>query len=173
MDTIIVLKDGRVVENGSYGEIQLRAPNLIEEAEANPGTGMESSNEDSVHREQAESDILSLVANGEEATPEKVASWKQIGSWSVYRYYYRSAGASSMLLWALSTIVAAVSSNYARKSTTTSYHPAQPLSQPLALWLQRWAAANERAPNQQLGLYLGVYGLIFIVSTASMLAECW
>jgi ATP-binding cassette subfamily C (CFTR/MRP) protein 1 len=42
-----------------------------------------------------------------------------------------------------------------------------------ALWLQWWVEANERQPNQHLGLYLGIYGMIFALSMVGMLGGCW
>lgn len=42
-----------------------------------------------------------------------------------------------------------------------------------AVWLKLWSDANERAPNQQLGMYVGVYAVLGVSGTFCMTAACW
>lgn len=42
-----------------------------------------------------------------------------------------------------------------------------------ALWIEKWTEANEGSPNQQTGLYLGVYAMLVVVSIAGTAGECW
>ncbi|XP_044722253.1 ABC transporter transmembrane domain-containing protein [Hirsutella rhossiliensis] len=80
---------------------------------------------------------------------------RRSGSWSVYGYYCRSAGNVPLIFWASFTIIGAVATNYA------------------PLWIQKWTEDNKARPNQDLGLYLGVYAMLFGVSTAATAGECW
>lgn len=43
----------------------------------------------------------------------------------------------------------------------------------IAVWLKLWSDANEQAPNQQLGMYVGVYAVLGVSGTLCMTAECW
>ncbi|THC95864.1 hypothetical protein EYZ11_004642 [Aspergillus tanneri] len=40
------------------------------------------------------------------------------------------------------------------------------------VWVQRWAAANEKRPNENLGLYMGVYVFIALVAEISLFVGC-
>ena len=36
-----------------------------------------------------------------------------------------------------------------------------------------WAASNVTAPNQKLGYYLGIYGLLGVMALISLVVSCW
>lgn len=42
-----------------------------------------------------------------------------------------------------------------------------------AVWVQWWVDANEKAPNQNLGLYIGIYALLITLSIAGLTLCCW
>ena len=42
-----------------------------------------------------------------------------------------------------------------------------------AIWIERWSNANSAEPNQQLGLYLGVYAALCFVAILGMAGELW
>lgn len=119
----MVLEKGQVVDHGSYDEIILRTPDLIEE-EVSPASDITFVDAQPNFDEQTHPDNENASLLSEERVQEEVLSWKQDGSWSVYSYYYKSAGTLSIFLWALCTIISAVSTNYARKSNARNYSSA-------------------------------------------------
>ena len=50
---------------------------------------------------------------------------------------------------------------------------AQGTDSKLAIWVDRWTASNETAPNQHLGFYLGVYSVFVVLSNLGVALECW
>lgn len=42
-----------------------------------------------------------------------------------------------------------------------------------AIWFQWWVEANEETPNENLGLYLGIYGLLSFSSLTAIIIACW
>lgn len=47
------------------------------------------------------------------------------------------------------------------------------LTHSIAIWIQQWTMANEKHPNEQLGLYLGVYAILVALSVVGVSGECW
>jgi hypothetical protein len=43
----------------------------------------------------------------------------------------------------------------------------------IAIWVKWWAASNTEAPNQRLGYYLGIYGLLGAGALFSLVISCW
>jgi ATP-binding cassette subfamily C (CFTR/MRP) protein 1 len=43
----------------------------------------------------------------------------------------------------------------------------------IAWWVKKWAAFNQDHPNQQLGLYLGVYGFLGALALVFLIISCW
>jgi hypothetical protein len=42
-----------------------------------------------------------------------------------------------------------------------------------AVWLQQWSDYNEKHPNQKLGLYIGVYAVLFSIGVFGLIFSCW
>lgn len=42
-----------------------------------------------------------------------------------------------------------------------------------ALFLEWWSSANLKRPNQDIGMYLGVYCMLGVLSLLSLTAACW
>ncbi|POR31354.1 Uncharacterized protein TPAR_08439 [Tolypocladium paradoxum] len=155
MDSIAILDGGRLADYGSYDEVLSRSAALIEQAEVAEDLSPRSSNDIANTNEQP---ITESAPHAEDAggMPLDVpTSARRSGSWSVYTYYARSAGAASVFFWALFTVIGAVATNYT------------------ALWIQEWTKSNEEEPNDNLGLHLGVYALLVVLSTAGAAGECW
>jgi hypothetical protein len=49
----------------------------------------------------------------------------------------------------------------------------EPILTVLAIWVKWWAASNDEAPNQKLGYYLGIYGLLGAGALISLVVSCW
>ncbi|EED22270.1 ATP-binding cassette transporter, putative [Talaromyces stipitatus ATCC 10500] len=152
-DGIIVLDQGEVAAMGSYDEIIIQKPEIA--------LKLQTDGEDSFqHGGPSE---LSLTSNERNAHIDEIEPTdnkkddhsRQQGSWSVYGYYFDSAGYTLLLFFlAFATI----------EAFCTSFQ---------TLWMQWWVEANEEQPNQQLGMYLGVYAMIFGLTLLAIVAGCW
>ena len=116
MDTIVVLESGKVADFGSYEEVRLRSAGLIEQAAA----VLNLSDSVSGDIDEADDEPTSKASNVSDVEADEMAIQKanlsrQNGSWSVYNYYAKSAGASTILFWAFFTLVGAVTANIIRK----------------------------------------------------------
>ncbi|KAK0634859.1 putative ATP-binding cassette transporter [Bombardia bombarda] len=155
VDEIIVLENGRVVEQGSYEELQQRAANLVENTEASLNFKDESADTPSDIYEQQLPHRPSHAPGPAGAASQEPALQRRNGSWAVYAYYARCAGPTAVLLWGTYTLIGAVAASCT------------------PIWIERWTAANEREPNQELGLYLGVYALLVVLANVGPAMECW
>jgi len=119
MDTIVVLDDGKIADTGSYHEVLVQSADLVQQAEATLEIGSETVKEST--RVQSEEDDSGDQAPPppppaeEPMTAQQDNLARQQGSWSVYRYYYQSAGAISVFFWAFFTLLGAVSINIMRE----------------------------------------------------------
>jgi len=122
MDRIVVLGGGKVVETGSYEDILVRSADLVAEAEATlpVGDGNDSETDEKMSRDTP-ADASVVIADAEE-TAQQTDLTRQNGSWSVYKYYTRSAGVLTVFCWMFFTVMGAVFTNVMRelsKSRTT------------------------------------------------------
>lgn len=121
-DTIVVLDSGRVADFGPYEDVRLRSASLIEQSAAT----LTVSNSVSGGSDEADDKTTSKTAKvadieDDEMDAQKANLARQDGSWSVYKYYSKSAGASTMMLWALFTLSGAVTANVIRKLNCNTY----------------------------------------------------
>lgn len=77
------------------------------------------------------------------------------GDPSVYGYYFASSGYFLLSYHILVMIIWVVLTEFS------------------AIWMKWWSAANERSPNERLGMYLGVYVVIGIISTVGACLAAW
>ncbi|POR36613.1 Uncharacterized protein TPAR_03195 [Tolypocladium paradoxum] len=157
MDSIVVLDNGRLADFGPYKEVRLRSAALIEQADAEVTPTSDSADE-TAHVDKPcspESPQLPTEHAASASSPGQDIKRRRDGSWSVYSYYARSAGTMSVVLWIVFTLIGAIGAC----STT--------------IWIEKWTRANEENPNEQLGLYLGIYALLIVLSAAGTAGECW
>ncbi|TWU72314.1 hypothetical protein ED733_000129 [Metarhizium rileyi] len=153
MDNVVQLDDGRIAACGPYDKLQLDSADIFETITENVEMGSES--EKALSKTRSDCEISKQQNERSNSTIGEDEKERRSGSWSVYAYYAKSAGAWSLLSWGICTLLAAVSATY-----TT-------------LWIEKWTEANGGSPNQQTGLYLGVYAMLVIVSIAGTAGECW
>ena len=117
MDTIVLLDSGKVADFGSYEEVRLRSAGPVKPAAATFNlSGSVSGSIDEVDDEPtSKAPKVSGIEDDEMATQEANLS-RQNGSWLVYNYYAKSAGASIILFSAFFPLVGAVAANIIRKS---------------------------------------------------------
>ncbi|QGA17379.1 hypothetical protein EYB26_005050 [Talaromyces marneffei] len=150
---IIVLDQGKVTAMGSYNEIIIQKPEIALRLQTNGEDGFQC-------RGLSELSLTSTERNAEidEIEPtdnERNDHSRQQGSWSVYGYYFRSAGYILLLFFLGFATIEAFCTNFQ------------------TLWMQWWVEANEEQSNQQLGMYLGVYAMIFGLTFLAIVAGCW
>lgn len=119
MDEIIVLKNGKVVDSGSYNEIRSRGVELAESEELTVEPDQEclqysADGQGGINKPSA-SQIAAPTENCETVDSAGVDLRRRQGSWSVYAYYCRSAGALCVISWAAFTLIGAVASNFMSK----------------------------------------------------------
>ncbi|CEJ92591.1 hypothetical protein VHEMI08233 [[Torrubiella] hemipterigena] len=151
MDSVVVLEHGTVVEVKPYDKIKAPAPKSASDDEADSEQSNEV-NDDSTTNVQGDAPS---VLEDPEIELEKDSLRRRGGSWSVYSYYCRSAGVVPLVLWVGFTFVGAVTATYT------------------AVWIQQWTKANEQHPNEQLGLYLGIYTMLVVLALLAVAGECW
>ncbi|KAI9745550.1 MAG: hypothetical protein M1818_001084 [Claussenomyces sp. TS43310] len=149
-DEIISLEEGKVIDQGSWEQILARTPAI--NTKLGSSAGDISNVEDAGGQEEV--DVGNNDAS-ETLRSEYTDQLRQKGAWSVYMYYFRSAGYIPLAFFAIFTVVEAFCNNFG------------------TIWLQWWVEANEERPNKDLGLYIGIYGLIFAASLAGLIAGCW
>ncbi|KAL7904095.1 ABC transporter [Trichoderma velutinum] len=149
MDSVVVLDNGRVAEADSYEHVRLRPGTILETAIVDQDSAY--IDEDEPKRSRA----IPSVDENQETALEQDLLHRRMGSWSVYSYYCRSAGAVSLVLWVIFTFVGAITASYT------------------AIWIQQWTNVNEEHPNEKTGLYLGIYALLVVLSIGGTAGECW
>lgn len=113
MDSVVVLDNGRVAEADSYKHVKLRPGTLVETAMVD---------QDSEHIDEDEpksSGAIPSVDEDQETALEQDSLHRRTGSWSVYSYYCRSAGAVSLVLWVIFTFIGAITASYTGRFADT------------------------------------------------------
>lgn len=113
-DTIIVMDEGRVVNQGSYEELKVRMPEILasihmsedDKTALTEGDTLVNPNSAGLAAETANSKVLNLL--------------RQQGSWSVYGYYFRSAGYILLMFSISCLLVECLGTNFS--STLSSFH---------------------------------------------------
>nr|CAC28822.2 related to multidrug resistance-associated protein [Neurospora crassa] len=164
MDEIIVLEGGKIGDIGSYSEIQSRG-DLKLMAMTDDDDVIESGEEqqsatDEVSRDSKSPAMTQKPSDTTNRQPIKPNFERRQGSWSVYAYYARSAGALSLSLWAFFTVLGAITSNY------------------MTIWISNWSSASTPSasnpdPHPNLGYYLGIYTLLVVLAQIGTVGECF
>ncbi|XRM42747.1 hypothetical protein ABZX51_005956 [Aspergillus tubingensis] len=148
-DEIVVLEEGRTVQTGSFDNVmQLCKPASTESPVSTVGTA------DHTASATQEDDELRNTA-AKPSAPGSLSPLQREGTWSVYKYYFRSAGFIPFATCLAFIVVEAVSGDF-----TT-------------LWIQWWVEANEKSPNKDAGMYLGVYAVLFVIQLVGNVGGLW
>ncbi|KAF3102920.1 hypothetical protein TWF706_005048 [Orbilia oligospora] len=151
-DKIIVLSsDGTILEQGSFSEL----------VEAEGGYVKEASkllDENAMKQPTEDQDTES---SPQPSQPEKRSAdtledpKRQSGDWSLYSYFFSRVGTKVTIAFIILEMLWAFFSAFP------------------TLWLKWWSDANERAPNQQAGLYIGVYVVLQTAGLCSTALLTW
>ncbi|KAJ6002428.1 hypothetical protein N7451_004975 [Penicillium sp. IBT 35674x] len=153
-DEIIVLENGRIVDTGSYESLIRREPDISARALTNANEVVE----DDAFAEQESKDeqkAPNTAPSASRSTSGAADHTKRNGTWSVYKYYYESAGFTPFAVFIFFTLAEAFCSDF-----TT-------------LWLEWWVEANEQRPNKDLAMYLGVYALLWVLAFTTLIGSLW
>ncbi|KAF2276608.1 uncharacterized protein EI97DRAFT_377023 [Westerdykella ornata] len=152
-DNIVVLgSNGSIVEQGSYDKLN-RAGGYVSSFDLPPPDW------DFV----PEKHIYEAPPKyTEQATTEKVTeddimaeANRRTGDAAIYLYYIRSVGWIPTLIFVVSITIFIFGQLFP------------------TWWVKEWAAFNADHPNQKLGLYLGVYGMLGGVALLFLVVSCW
>ncbi|EGZ74846.1 P-loop containing nucleoside triphosphate hydrolase protein [Neurospora tetrasperma FGSC 2509] len=163
MDEIIVLEGGKFADIGSYSEIQsrgdLKLMAMTDDDVIESGEEQQSAT-DEVSRDSKSPATTQKPSDTTTRQATKPNFERRQGSWSVYAYYARSAGALSLSLWAFFTILGAITSNY------------------MTIWISNWSSASTPSasnpdPHPNLGYYLGIYTLLVVLAQIGIVGECF
>lgn len=116
MDMIVALNDGRLLDSGSYKEIRERRPEILKMEDDDfyrsyRDPGEEPSPLDLEIAPNIAKPAAQIKSN-QVSDSSSLTLRRQKGNWGVYVYYAKKAGRLSIFLWALSTLVGAVSNAY-------------------------------------------------------------
>lgn len=118
MDTLVLLESGKLVDCGSYEEIRVRRPGVIDQEATRFDTESRAEEIEADSPLEHETSQAARLVDGDEVDPEEVNLQRRYGSWAVYAYYSRSAGFWTILLWAFFTLIGAVAA-----SLTSTFPP--------------------------------------------------
>ncbi|PWY94269.1 ATP-binding cassette transporter [Aspergillus sclerotioniger CBS 115572] len=149
-DEIILLNDGKKVDQGTYQEFLIRHPEYV----GAKTEGNSPSDADNLTAQDTQKPY-ETIAEADESDDLKRDLTRRDGSWSIYKYYFRNAGFASAAIMVASCLAYGFTGQFS------------------TLWLQWWSAANEQQPNTDVGKYLGVYTVLFVASCVTLWAACW
>ena len=155
-DHIAVLGDkGRITEQGSFHELNARG-GYISSLNLRPANWILESNPF-----KAEDSKSASTASTAATAPTPLISSsetdlnRQAGDASIYLYYVRSVGWPATIFFISAIVVYVFCYSFP------------------TIWLKWWADANARAPNQNLGLYLGVYAGLGVLGLFALTVSCY
>ncbi|CRG89601.1 Multidrug resistance-associated protein 1 [Talaromyces islandicus] len=147
VDNIIALGNGKVVEQGSFSSLK-KTNGYVDRLYAEYSTTRTEDNPSSEMVVPVEDDTISLTPNGNTVNKDVSSvplakksdtANRSTSDWSIYRYYFRSIGVPSIIMFLFLEMLSAFF-----------------LTVPV-IWLKWWTEANESHPNARLGYYLGIY----------------
>ncbi|KAK6351860.1 hypothetical protein TWF718_005005 [Orbilia javanica] len=151
-DKVIVLGDnGIIAEQGSFSELIATEGGYVKEASK---ILEESAVEISIeHRDDEFSTPPKQME--QKSTEASTDPKRQSGDWSLYSYFFSRVGTKITVAFVILEVLWAFFSAFP------------------TLWLKWWSDVNERAPNQQAGLYIGVYAVLQIAGLCSTALLTW
>lgn len=163
-DEVVFLESGRISRTGTYNEIRSILP---EEKHNNVDEGSSD-----VIEKTGTATLISKIISVTEQDSIDANDTRRKGKWSVYAYYFESSGRILISFFAATIVVA----SFVDKFSSITHFPTTllPLTNTLvAVWLQQWSDYNATHPNEKLGLYIGVYAVLFTIGVFCLMYACW
>ncbi|GJN80117.1 hypothetical protein PLIIFM63780_003641 [Purpureocillium lilacinum] len=155
-DSIKVLKDGYMMDTRPDNG-RLIAQKLIHQGDA-VGDVYQDGEDDSSEQGE-EDDVISHSANGFAPSTKQDPSdtdshddSRRRGDKEVYKYYFTSSGYTAVSMFVLFMVLWTFCTEFS------------------AIWIKWWSAANAEQPNQNVGMYLGVYAILGIAGSMTVFA---
>ncbi|KAF4849717.1 ABC transporter atnG [Colletotrichum siamense] len=149
-DEVVVVENGQILSQGPYEKVLATSTDVVTTSAPADDSADSISEQDTVPSPNVEKEGKVVVSDNNEAD-----RLRQNGSWLVYKYYFEQGGWVAFGLFVASTITESFCAGF-----TT-------------IWFQWWVEANGEEPNQDLGMYLGVYALLFLTNMFALILECW
>ncbi|KAF0323666.1 ABC transporter [Colletotrichum asianum] len=149
-DEVVVVENGQILSQGPYEKVLATSTDVVTTSAPADDSADSISEQDTVPSPNVEKGGKVVVSDNNEAD-----RLRQNGSWLVYKYYFEQGGWVAFSLFVASTITESFCAGF-----TT-------------IWFQWWVEANGEEPNQDLGMYLGVYALLFLTNMFALILECW
>ncbi|TVY85161.1 ABC transporter [Lachnellula suecica] len=153
VDHVICLQDdGRISEQGSFKSLNAKEGYVASFGLPPPNWQNEPEKRTAPVEKEIIKEFIALAVP--DIAPEDDLS-RRTGDVSVYLYYINAVGWVPTLIFvvAISAFVFCMS------------FP--------SIWIKWWATSNAEAPNQKLGYYLGIYGLLGGLAMISLIVSCW
>ncbi|KAK2616711.1 hypothetical protein QQS21_000323 [Conoideocrella luteorostrata] len=164
-DQIVVLADGRIIEDGALEDLRSSSAYIKDMKVASPSSPTKdpikpsdkvfdpsfSSKAGGDDQDDTPSDTAGSTLNEETGDDTD----RQKGDYSDYTYYFKATGLPAVIAFFGIAIFWA----FCRQFPT--------------VWVEWWTAANERNPNTGLGMYLGVYVFLGVIGVLFMTIACW
>ncbi|KAF3228981.1 hypothetical protein TWF191_002091 [Orbilia oligospora] len=151
-DKIIALSsDGTILEQGSFSEIVEAEGGYVKEA--SKLLDENTMKQPTEHQDTEHSPKPPSPEKGSTDTLEDPK--RQSGDWSLYTYFFSRVGTKVTIAFIILEMLWAFFSAFP------------------TLWLKWWSDANERTPNQQAGLYIGVYVVLQTAGLCSTALLTW
>ncbi|KAI8313892.1 ABC transporter atnG [Colletotrichum sp. SAR11_240] len=149
-DEVVVVENGQILSQDPYEKVLATSTDVVTTSAPADDSADSISEQDTVPSPNVEKEGQVVVTDNNEAD-----RLRQNGSWLVYKYYFEQGGWVAFGLFVASTITESFCAGF-----TT-------------IWFQWWVEANGEEPNQDLGMYLGVYALLFLTNMFALILECW
>ncbi|CAI7606472.1 unnamed protein product [Penicillium pancosmium] len=149
-DEILMLDSGRLSRTGTYEQLR----SMIPEDSRGPSTEESETQKSSADKPTEMTSVSRML----QAVPENDADAnmaRRDGSWSVYVFYFQSAGWIVVITVGLCVALYGFSEQFS------------------TVWLQQWSNANDSHPNQKIGFYIGIYSFIFVLSLTTLMIGAW
>jgi hypothetical protein len=92
----------------------------------------------------------------------------------VYKYYFASAGWLQVSWFVISLVVWIFCTEFPSESYFSALSAYQKsLTCMSAIWIKWWSEANAVHPNQDVGMYMGVFVVLGITGILMVLSICW
>jgi ATP-binding cassette subfamily C (CFTR/MRP) protein 1 len=118
-DNIVVLKDGRITDTGSFSQLQAKGETSL--VGNSPSTGLECDINDFSEKQRGSLQEIPLPPPVVDMTEEETRDYsRRDGEWSVYRYYARKASYGFFALFVLMIMTSSFTTNFSSKFYFTS-----------------------------------------------------
>ncbi|KAJ5085131.1 hypothetical protein N7532_009902 [Penicillium argentinense] len=149
VDEVVALNDGRVSRIGTYEELRTTLP---EDSQSENNQDLEGPTAANRNPTNLTNVYEILQTSTEDSDPDMA---RRDGKWSVYAFYFESAGWWIMILVAVCVGIYGFSDKFS------------------TIWLQQWSNANDLHPNERVGFYVGVYTVLLTMSLVAFMMGTW